>query len=254
MSDPSLPIEDAHVSAQIWTASAGGYFSTMGRTSQAMAIFPYVVANITGKVSGTGQARYRSGLDDTVFRYSVNLIGSPAMRPREFARYRQRNILGVSITTRAPTGQHDPNVLVNIGANRWAFKPEVGISTAHGRWTYELALGAWLYSHNAKPPNGETRTQGPLWSTQAHLLRLIPQRYWIAFDAAYFVGATGYLDGRKTSTNKSSLRLGATFGLILSRRQAVRFSYFETPLYRIGASAQSFGVSYQFLWATGRSD
>jgi hypothetical protein len=37
-----------------------------------------------------------------------------------------------------------------------------------------------------------------------------------------------------------------------SGRQSVRFSYFDTTLARLGGNTQSFGVAYQFLWATGR--
>jgi len=250
--DPSLPITDGHVNAQIWTASAGGVFGTLGRTSQVLAILPYVVADLTGNVAGTGASRHKSGLADSVFRYSVNLIGAPAMRRKEFASYRQKNILGISLTVQAPTGQYDPKVLINLGANRWAFKPEVGVSTAHGRWVYEGAFGVWLYSRNSKFPGGFLRTQSPLLSTQAHLVRLVRQRHWIAFDTSYFAGAIGRVDGIKKSTNQSSLRVGLTYGLIFSGRQSVRFSYFDTTLARLGGNTQSLGVAYQFLWATGR--
>ncbi len=249
--DPTLPVEDLHVNANILTANAGGYWSTFGRTSQGLAILPYVRADLTGTVAGTSQFRYKSGLADSAFRYSVDLIGAPAMSRSEFASYRQKMILGVSLTAQAPTGQYDPKVLVNIGTNRWAFKPEVALSTARGRWTYEAGFGAWLFSPNRDFAGGISRTQSPLWSTQAHVVRLVPRQHWVAFDTTYFAGATTRVDGEKTSTNESNLRLGATFGYFLSRGQAIRFSYFTTVLARIGGDTRAFGVAYQFLWARG---
>ena len=39
-----------------------------------------------------------------------------------------RTIVGVSLLVQAPTGQYDPDRLINIGTNRWTFRPEVGVS------------------------------------------------------------------------------------------------------------------------------
>ena len=38
-----------------------------------------------------------------------------------------------SLTVNAPTGQYDGTKLINVGTNRWAFKPEVGLSHPVGR-------------------------------------------------------------------------------------------------------------------------
>jgi hypothetical protein len=249
--DPSLPIDDAHVDANAWSAAVGYYFGTLGRTSQVLATLPYMTADITGKLSGQDEYRYRSGLADTSLRYSINLLGSPAMRVKEFMRYRQRTILGVSLTALAPSGQYDPKVLINIGTNRWAFKPEMGVSKNLGRWTLEGAFGAWLYKQNTRIAGGTVRTQSPLWSTQAHVVRFV-RRHWVAVDAVYFAGATAKVDGVKKSTNVANLRAGVTFGVFLTRRQAIRFNYFETFVSRIGGDTRGLGVAYQFLWATGR--
>jgi len=250
--DPSLPIEDAQVKAHIPSLSVGGSFSTFGRSSQVLAVVPHAVADLTGTVAGAEQYRYRSGLADTTFRYAINLFGAPAMRRRDFARYRQKTIAGVSLTATAPASQYDSARPINIGTNRWAFKPEVGVSKAVGEWTIEGAFGAWLYTANPRFNGRNRRTQSPLWSTQAHIVRTIHRRHWVAFDFTYFQGGATRVNGVEAATYQANTRVGATYGIVLSPRQALRFSYFSGVTTRVGADLQSIGVAYQFLWADGR--
>ena len=147
--DPSLPVEDGHVNADIVTLSFGQTLGVLGRTAQVLAVLPYAVADLNGRLgAGVEQYLYRSGLGDSVFRYAMNIHGAPAMHLKEYAGYRQKTIVGASVTVSVPTGQYDPNKLINIGANRWEFKPELGVSQALGKWTLEGALGVWLYTAN----------------------------------------------------------------------------------------------------------
>jgi len=249
--DPSLPITDGHVSASLPTLSVGGTFATFGRTSQFLTVMPYAIANLSGTLDGESQFRYRSGLTDMTFRYSVNLLGAPAMHRRDFAKYRQKTIVGVSLTATAPTGQYDPKLLINIGTNRWAFKPEVGISRALGKWALEGAFGVWLYTTNTQFYGNSTRTQNPLWSWQAHVVRLLG-RHWFAYDFTYFRGGDTLVNGQTSNSYQANTRMGLTYGLRVTPRQAIRFSYFKGVTTRIGSDISSVGVAYQVIWATGR--
>src|SRR5689334_9206166 len=47
--DPSLPVEDAQVTAHIAALSFGGSLGVFGRSGQALAVLPYVIADISGK-------------------------------------------------------------------------------------------------------------------------------------------------------------------------------------------------------------
>jgi Putative MetA-pathway of phenol degradation len=81
------------------------------------------------------------GFADPAFRLSMNFVGAPALTAAEFKNYRQDLIFGMSLRVTAPLGQYDAEKLVNIGTNRWSFKPEIGLSKAFGPWTVELAPG-----------------------------------------------------------------------------------------------------------------
>jgi Putative MetA-pathway of phenol degradation len=246
--DPSLPIEDAHVNASIPAASFGGYLNAFGRTGQVLAVLPYVVADVSGKVAGIGASRHRSGLGDSTFRFATNVYGAPAMHGKEFASYHPKTLVGISLTVMAPTGQYDPNVLINIGTNRWAFKPEVGISHFVGKWEFEGAFGAWLYTKNSDFYGGTYRTQEPLGSIQAHVVRLLPRRMWFAFDGTFYTGGRTEVANRFNADYQANTRFGATLGIPLRRRQALRFAYFKGATTRIGTDISSVSVAYQVLW------
>ena len=44
------------------------------------------------------------------------------------AQWRRKTLVGISLKVVAPIGQYDPTKLINYGVNRWAFKPELGLS------------------------------------------------------------------------------------------------------------------------------
>jgi hypothetical protein len=250
--DPSLPVEDAHVSASVAAVSFGESLDVFGRSGQVLAVLPYVVADLSARVGAIRASRHRSGLADSTFRFAMNLHGAPAMHLKEFARYRPKTLVGVSLTVMPPTGQYDPNVLINIGTNRWAFKPELGISRFTGKWEFEAAFGVWLYTRNSRYYGGTFQMQDPLGSIQAHVVRELPHRTWLALDGTFYTGGRSYVGNTVEANYEGNTRFGATFGIAVGRRQALRFAYFDGATTRIGSDISSISVAYQVIWQKGR--
>ncbi len=162
--DPSVPI--TNVSAHVNTTALfyGRTFGLFGRSASAAVQLPYGWGTVEGDVFEERRSIYRSGLADLRLRLTTNLLGGPALPPREFAQRRPRTTLGASVVVTAPTGQYDPAKLINLGTNRWAFKPELGLSWPKGRWFVELYAGAWLFTDNRDFFGGSRREQQPLGS------------------------------------------------------------------------------------------
>ena len=78
------------------------------------------------------------GLADPLLRVSVNFYGAPAISMKEFPSYQQDIIIGASLQVTVPLGQYDSTKLLNVGTNRWSFKPELGISKAWGSLILEV--------------------------------------------------------------------------------------------------------------------
>jgi hypothetical protein len=128
----ALPVSGATGTYSVPIFSYYHAFSFFGRSANVVAALPYAAGNFQGTVMGAGTHLYRSGLLDSVYRFSVNLKGGPAMPVEKFVKWRQKVLLGASLKVVAPTGQYDPTKLINWGTNRWSFKPEFGYSQRWG--------------------------------------------------------------------------------------------------------------------------
>ena len=128
-------------------------------------------ARRSGARSGSGRC---PGLGDPRLRLAVNLYGAPAISVEEFADYRQDLIVGVSLVVSVPLGQYDDDKLVNVGTNRWSFKPEIGVSKAWGPLILELACGATFFTANDDFLGDRTLEREPMYSLQGHLIYNLP--------------------------------------------------------------------------------
>jgi len=231
-------------------------FSFFGRSANVTGSLPYAVGNFQGTVEGAGMHLYRSGLVDSAFRLSVNLKGGPAMPVQEFAKWKQKMLLGVSLKVVAPTGQYDPTKLVNWGSNRWSFKPEFGYSQRWGHWVVDSYMGVWLFtknpeffSHNAFFPGTQSQTQRPIGSFEGHLSYDVKPHLWFSLDGNYWFGGKTSLNGMQNPlTLEKSSRLGATASIPLSKHQSLKFSYSNGDYIRYGGNYQSVAVAWQYAW------
>jgi hypothetical protein len=125
--DATVPVEDS--TGTIHAAAVSYYyaFDFFGRSANVAAALPFAAGDVRGEVEGEESAVRRAGVGDAVVRLAVNIRGGPARSPLEFARASPiQSVLGASLKVVVPTGQYDHTRLINLGTNRWAFKPELG--------------------------------------------------------------------------------------------------------------------------------
>jgi hypothetical protein len=247
--DPTLPVED--VTAGV-NGTALGYFQSFGffgRFANIGLSVPYAWGSMQGLVEGEFTRITRSGLGDPRLRFAFNLVGAPALKPAEFADYRQKTNLGLSFSFAAPLGQYDPNKLINLGTNRWAFKPELGVSHLKGRWLLEAAGGVWFFGDNNRFLGTSSREQDAVLSLQGHVTYNLPKRMWVGFDANFFSGGGTRTDGeRSTNPSLRNSRFGVTFSVPIFRRHSFKVSYDNGVITRLGSDFSRVSVGYQFVW------
>ena len=139
--DPSLPITDVEAKVNGAMLAAGYTFGLAGKLALVTAAVPYGWGDISGRVYEDAQTVTRSGLTDSRIKLSVNLVGNPAMRARAFAKAPRKTIVGTSLTVVAPDGQYYPAKLINLGTNRWGFKPEIGVAVPKGTMGHRRVPG-----------------------------------------------------------------------------------------------------------------
>jgi hypothetical protein len=250
LADPTALVQIDH--ADVGTASIGyaRSFPLFGRTAQAMAALPYTWGDVTGSVGGQAGHVTRSGLSDMRLRLSVLLAGAPAMTLQEYIKSPRKPILGASLTVSAPTGQYYPERLINIGTNRWAFKPEIALSYPLGRrWFADAYAGLWLFTGNGSfYPGTKSRTQEAVGSLQAHISYSFAPKTWVAFDSTWYSGGQARVDGDPTGTALSGSRIGATFVFPVGTRHAVKVAWSTGAIIRYGADFTTFSVGWQTGW------
>ena len=248
----AAPIKDATGTYSVEIFNYYHSFRFFGRSANFNGSLPYGIGTFQGDVSGQHKQVYRSGLIDSVYRVSVNLIGGPAIAPPEFVKWKQKTLLGASLKVVAPTGQYDPTKLVNWGSNRWVFKPEVGYSRRWGNWLLDGYGGVWLYttnSHFFSLPSPKPQTQSPIGSFEGHLSYDAKPRLWFSLDGNYWFGGETSLNGVVSpSTSQRSSRIGITASVPLTRHQSVKFSYSKGTYVRFGGDYHNVSVGWQYSW------
>jgi hypothetical protein len=256
MFNGTVPITDATANVNVPIFSLYHSFNFFGRSANITASLPYGVGNFKGTVLGTETNVYRSGMFDSVYRLAVNLKGGPAMEVREFVKYQQKTVLGVSLKVVAPTGQYDPQRLINYGANRWAFKPEFGYSRRMGHWILDGYGGVWFYtrnpeffSRNAYVPYTQSQTQEPIVALEGHLSYDVKPRLWVSLDANFWHGGRTSLNGvENPATLQRNSRLGVTGSLPFTRHQSLKLSYNHGTYVRFGGDFHNLSVAWQYSW------
>jgi hypothetical protein len=247
--DPSLPVEDVEATVRLYITGVGRTVNIFGRTGLVLAALPYAVAEATGNVADESRHATRSGLADPRLKLSVNLLGGRALSAREFARAARRTIVGVSLTVVPPLGQYQPTRLINLGANRWAFKPEAGVSHTIGRWTLEGYGGVWWFTTNREFYTGQSvRTQDPVIALQTHASYTLRPRLWWAIDGTWYSGGTTTVDGVDKADLQRNSRLGATLSLPLLTQQSLKISVSSGATTRAGADFTTIAAAWQVTW------
>jgi len=252
----SVPITGAQAHSSVLALGYYHSFSFLGRTANVAVGAPYGIGDFDGTVVGVPKSAHRTGFLDSFYRLSVNLIGGPAMEPREFARWRQDVLLGVSLKIVAPTGQYDPTLLVNWGGNRWAFKPEIGYSQRFGRWLVDAYGAVWLFtrnpeyfSHNMYFSGTRWQSENPVTAFEAHLSYDAAPRLWISLDANYWSGGEVTVNGvPNTSSYQRNSRVGITASVPLTGYQSLKLSYSDGAYIRYGGNYRTISLTWQYGW------
>jgi len=249
--DSSLPISDPSLATSSAVLAYARALDLCGMSGKFDAIVPYTWLSGSATYLGAPVTRDVNGLADPAFRLSVNFYGAPALSVPDFKSYEQDLIVGASLQVLVPAGQYDDTKLVNIGTNRWYFKPEIGISKALGPWTLEAQAAVTLFTTNNDFFNGNRRSQAPLYSLQGHAIYSFPYGIWGSLDATYFAGGRTTLNGTLDANLQQNWRAGATLALPVDFYNSVKL-YASTGLSaRTGNSYDLLGVAWQYRWGGG---
>jgi hypothetical protein len=249
--DTALPLKDPQLVTNSGVLGFARALDLWGRSGKVDFGVPYTWLSGSADLEGERVERTVDGFGDPVVRLSVNLYGAPALPMKDFAAYRQDVIIGAALQVSVPMGQYDETRMINIGTNRWFFKPSVGVSKATGPWIWEATAAATFFTDNAEFFGGMTRQQDPLYSMQAHLIHSFHGGMWAALDATYFWGGSTTLDGAAKNDLQRNWRVGATFTAPINLHNSIKLAASDGVSARTGNSYTQFGVYWQYRWGGG---
>jgi hypothetical protein len=250
LTDPSLSIygQDSKINAaQLAYLQT---FKLWGRTTNILVELPYSWGTTKGLLLGSPARSDFSGVGDLGITLAVNLHGAPSMNPEQFQELRAKPhpILGASLKVTFPTGDYDPGKLINVGANRWAVKTELGyMIPLRPKWLLEFEAGAWFFGDDDEFLPG-AREQDPVLAAEVHLVKRFKPGFWGSLDFNYFTRGRQTIGGNELFDVQRNSRIGATVVVPFRGRNAIKVGYSTGVVTEFGTDFGQFLVSYNLLF------
>jgi Putative MetA-pathway of phenol degradation len=235
--DTSAPISDVQAGIDSVTAVYGGTATVFGHTGSYAVVAPYAWADVSGNVGEASGSVQRSGPADLRVRIAMDLRGRQALP-----------LIGASLAIIAPTGQYESSRVINIGSNRWSFRPEIGMALPRGRWLFETSLGAWFFTDNDAYFGGRRREQDSIASIQVHVSYSFRPGWWIAASSTYYRGGRTTLGGIENDDLQGNSRVGAVLSAPLTAHQSLKLAWSSGVSTRFGGDFDTWGVFWQYAW------
>ena len=227
--DPVLKIEDARVEAKTVVASFLHAFDFLGKSARFDLRVPLKRVRWKGLLDGQPRSVQRRGLGDPRLRWSVNLLGAPALRGEDFRAYRAAHrvntVVGAALAITLPLGEYKREKLLNLGGNRFVIRPQLGIVHTRGPWSFELTGSAFFYAENEEFFGESVREQDPLFALQGHLIYVSAAGWWASLGAAHDWGGRSIVDGTRKDDRKRDLLFGISGGFPLGKTAGVKIAY-----------------------------
>ncbi|RON24838.1 hypothetical protein BK660_03990 [Pseudomonas brassicacearum] len=249
--NPSIPLEDAKLNIKTVVFAFARSLDVWGRSGKFDIVVPEAELRGSALLAGEPKERNVTGLIDPRFRFSVNLYGAPALSLAEFPSYQQDVIIGASLAVTAPLGQYDANRLINLGNNRWSFKPELGISKRLGAVTLELSGAGTFYTDNNELLGDHTLSQNPIYQVQGHLIYAFSNGVWASLDTTYYAGGSTSVDGVGNHDFQENTRYGCTLTLPLNRNHSLKLNASNGGHTRTGSEYDVIGMVWQYRFGAG---
>lgn len=242
---PSVPLEDASITIDGGILGYARTFDLAGSLAKFDINSSYACSEGNALLNGERVHGKRCGIGDTKARLTYNFYGAEAIEAKKFRNYTRGLVVGSSVQISAPTGEYDGDRILNIGANRWYIRPEIGMSFPLKNWSLEMALGAKIFTDN-DDHLGKKLKQDPLYNSQLHLVYDINPRQWVALNANYFWGGSTEKDGTETQGYQKNSRLGVTYSHVLGRSLLGKAFYHKGVITRIGNDSDTAGLALMY--------
>lgn len=177
--DTSLPIDGLSLKGDLYLLRYARSFAVDGRNSAIQIIQPY--ADVSASFDNArffDGTKHNGGTGDTQVVLVHNVFGGPALNQEQFANWQPETFLTGALWVTTPTGDYDKNRVINIGANRWVFKPELAFGTPIGPTWLELNTYVSLFGDNDDYLGDNKLEQKALFAIEGHYSYTFNRALW----------------------------------------------------------------------------
>ena len=250
--DTSLIIAGAQLNLNQGTIEYTRYFSFFHRVAWFEAAVP--LAGLNGSVNGTRIQASRTGAGDSSYEVATLLKGGPALSVAQFADYKPTTTVGVSLTITAPTGLYNGNKVLNLGSDRWSFKPEIGISHPFGskqKWVIDGYASAYFFTDNTSYHGVEILRQQPLPGFEGHISYSLTDNLWVSLDTRYSFRGDTLINDTDQNNPQQNFILGSEVNVSVNSRTQLVFKFAKAVVHQNGPAYTGFSVEYIYSWGKG---
>jgi hypothetical protein len=250
--DTSLVIAGANLNLNEGTIDYTHYFGLFHRLTWVEAAVP--VAGLGGSISGLNIEGSTAGAGDSSYALAMLLKGGPALSAAQFDNYRPTTTAGVSLTVTAPTGRYNSDKILNLGSDRWSFKPEIALSHPFGperKWQLDAYANGYFYTDNTSYHGRETLRQQPLAGFEGHISYSFTNSVWVSLDTRYALRGTTFVDGVDQNTAQQNVTFGSEMNLSINSRHSLLFEVAKAVVHQNSPAVVGFSVKYDYTWGQG---
>ena len=250
--DAALIVSGAHLNLNQGTITYTRYFSLFGRTAWAAPTIP--LADLDGYVTGANVNESIASAGDSSYEFAVLLKGGPALNATEFADYKPNTVVGVSINITAPTGLYRADKILNLGSDRWSFRPEIGLTHPFGpeqKWALDAYANCDFYTDNTSYRGAELLRQEPLPAFEGHLSYAFRESLVASLDARYSFRGSTSIDGQGQNDSQKNFILGSEAIVSLNAKNQLTFIFAKALAHENGPAVTGVSVRYDYYWGRG---
>lgn len=157
-------------------------------------------------------------------------------------------IVGAALALCLPTGQYDKNQLINLGKNRFALRPQLGVVSTQGPWTLELTSELGIFGDNNDFYQQRKLTEKTLLFIHGHASYSFSPGFWIGMSAGFDKGGETCINNVMSIDQKQNTGWDFNAAYPLSKTTGLRFNYIGTRTQEIeGLDSSTYTLSLSHI-------
>jgi hypothetical protein len=250
---PALRLEQVEMEMHTFAAKYIRTFDLFGKSARIDLAQAYQKGSWNGVLDGTPASTDRTGWSDSFARFSINLYGAPPLSGKAYADYRANTevetIVGAALGVQFPTGEYMEERLINLGNNRFTFRPQLGVVHMRGKWTMEASTAAWIYTENNDFYQDTQLEKDPLYTVQGHLIYTWEPGLWAGLSLGYAAGGRSTLNGEEKDDRREIGLLAVSLGYPVTRDWGLKVAYVGTRRFSTnGRDTDSVVLTVSHFW------